>query len=153
MEDERFSLHDIAYDNVFVAGRKSTLHPIYCNFICHPVVLVGEALMNPIMVVVWLFKQMFSSNIIEKNLSKYSYFIILTCDAKSASRSTTIRYELVFKKRSRNLDFMVQSTMLWPKWNCHHDHDNHHYYSWSRSSLMCLLMVLVSHRASYCYWG
>jgi hypothetical protein len=85
MEGEWFFLHGMAYNNVFVAGRKSTLHPIYRKFICHLVDVVGEALINPIMVAVWLFKQMFSSNLIERNLSKYSYFIILTCDAKSAS--------------------------------------------------------------------
>jgi hypothetical protein len=50
MEGARFSLHGIAYGNVFIDGRKSTQHPIYPNFICHLVDLVGEASMNPIMV-------------------------------------------------------------------------------------------------------
>jgi hypothetical protein len=52
MESARFPLHSIAYDNVFLDGRKSTQHPIYRKLICHPVDLVGEALMNPIMVVI-----------------------------------------------------------------------------------------------------
>jgi hypothetical protein len=52
MEGERFPLHTIAYDNIFVDGRKSTQHPIYRKFICHPVDIVGEALMNPITVAV-----------------------------------------------------------------------------------------------------
>jgi hypothetical protein len=47
MEVERFALHGIARDNVCVDGRKSAQHPIYHNFICHQVVLVGEAPMNP----------------------------------------------------------------------------------------------------------
>jgi hypothetical protein len=47
MEGKRFSLHGIAYDNVFVDVRKSTQHPIYRNFICHQVDLVEEAPMNP----------------------------------------------------------------------------------------------------------
>jgi hypothetical protein len=68
MKGERFPLHGIAYDNVFVAGRKSTVHSIYRNLIFHLVVLVGEAFMNPIMVDMRLFKHMFSSNLIEKEL-------------------------------------------------------------------------------------
>jgi hypothetical protein len=52
MESERFPLHGIAYENVFVDGRKSKHYPIYRKFICHRVDLVGEAPMNPIMVVV-----------------------------------------------------------------------------------------------------
>jgi hypothetical protein len=68
MEGVWFSLHGTTYNNVFVAGRKSTLHPIYRNFICHLVVLVSEAPINPIMIAKWLLKQMFSSNLIEKNL-------------------------------------------------------------------------------------
>jgi hypothetical protein len=50
MEVERFSLHVIVYDNVFVDGRNSTQTPIYRNFVCHSVDLVGEAPMNSIMV-------------------------------------------------------------------------------------------------------
>jgi hypothetical protein len=46
-------------------------------------------------------------------LSINSFSIILTCDAKSTSSSTTIKYELVFEERSHNSDFMVQSTVLW----------------------------------------
>jgi hypothetical protein len=68
MEGERFALHGVAYDNVFVDGRKSAQHPVYRKFICHPVDLVGEAPMNPIMVVVRPFKQMFASNSIQKEL-------------------------------------------------------------------------------------
>jgi hypothetical protein len=102
MEGERFPLHGIAYDNVFEDGRKSTQHPIYRKFICHPVDLVCEALMNPIMVTVWLFKQMFASNSIERNLSINPYFIILACDAKSVSSLTTIKHELVFEECSHD---------------------------------------------------
>jgi hypothetical protein len=112
MEGERFPFHGIAYDNVFVDGRKSAQHPVYHKFICHPVDLVGEAPMNPIMVVVQPFKKMFASNSIEKNLSINSYFIILCCDAKSVSSSTTIKHELVFEERSHDLDFMVRSMVL-----------------------------------------
>jgi hypothetical protein len=52
MEGERFPLHSISYDNVFVEGRKSAQHPIYRKNICYPVDLVGEAPMNPIMAAV-----------------------------------------------------------------------------------------------------
>jgi hypothetical protein len=107
MEDERFPLHGIAYDNVFVDGGKSAQHLVYRKFICHPVDLVGEAPMNPIMVATRPFKQMFASNSIERNLSIDPYFIILACDAKSVSNSTTIKHELVFEERSHDLDFMV----------------------------------------------
>jgi hypothetical protein len=102
MKGERFLLHGIANEKVFVAGRKSTLHPIYRNFISHPVDLVGEALMNPIMVAVQLLRRCF-----ERNLSINPYFIILACDAKNASSSTTIKYELVFEEHSQNSDFTV----------------------------------------------
>jgi hypothetical protein len=37
----------IAYDKIFVDGRKWAQHPIYQNFICHPIVQVGKAPMNP----------------------------------------------------------------------------------------------------------
>jgi hypothetical protein len=56
MEDELFFLHGIAYDNVFVDERKSTRHPVYRKFISHPVDLVGEAPMNPIMFAVRPFR-------------------------------------------------------------------------------------------------
>jgi hypothetical protein len=104
------SFHSIfirTHDNVIVDGRKSTRHPVYRKFICHPVDLVGEAPMNPIMVAVQTFKQMFASNSIERNLSIDPYFIILACDAKSVSSSTTIKNELVFEECSHDLDFMV----------------------------------------------
>jgi hypothetical protein len=37
----------------------------------------------------------------------------MACDAKSALSSTTIKHELVFEERSHDLDFMVQSIVLW----------------------------------------
>jgi hypothetical protein len=67
MEGEWFALHGIAYDNVFVDGRRLAQHPIYRKFICHPVDLVGEAPMNPIMVVVRPIKKMFAFNSFEKD--------------------------------------------------------------------------------------
>jgi hypothetical protein len=58
--------------------------------------------MNPIMVAV-----MFSYNSIERNLCINPYFITLASDAKSASSSTTIKYELVFEELSHDSNFMV----------------------------------------------
>jgi hypothetical protein len=107
MKGERFPLHGIAHGNVFVDGRKSTQHPTYRKFIYHLVDLVGEALMNSIMVVIRPSKQMFASKSIERNLYINPYFIILSCDSKSASSSTTIKHELVFEERSHNFDFVV----------------------------------------------
>jgi hypothetical protein len=52
MEVEQFSLNGISYDNVFVDGRKSTHHPLYHKINYHLIDLVGEALMNPIMVAI-----------------------------------------------------------------------------------------------------
>jgi hypothetical protein len=52
-------------------------------------------------------KQMFSSKLIEKNLSIDPYFIIVACDAKSDSSSTIIKHELVFEEHSHDSDFMV----------------------------------------------
>jgi hypothetical protein len=81
MEGEGFSLHGIAHDNVIVDGRKSTRHSVYHKFICHPLDLVGEAFMNPIMVAKRISEEMFSSNLIERNLSINPYLIIQACDA------------------------------------------------------------------------
>jgi hypothetical protein len=50
---------------------------------------------------------MFASNSIERNLSIDPYFIILACDAKSVSNSTTNKHELVFEERSHDSDFVV----------------------------------------------
>jgi hypothetical protein len=55
--------------------------------------------------------KMFSSNSIERNLSIDAYFIILACDAESASSSTTIKHELVFEECSHDSDFVVWSTV------------------------------------------
>jgi hypothetical protein len=68
--------------------------------------------MNPIMVAKRLSEQMFSSNLIERNLSINPYFIILAYDAKNISSSTTIKHELVFEERSHDFDFMVRSMVL-----------------------------------------
>jgi hypothetical protein len=112
MEDELFFLHCIAYDNVFVDGRKSTRHPVYRKFICHPVDLVEWGTHESYHGCrTTLLKQMFSSNSVERNLSINPYFIILACDAKSASSLTTIKHELVFKECSHDSDFMVWSTV------------------------------------------
>jgi hypothetical protein len=56
-------------------------------------------------------KQMFSSNSIERNFSIDPYFIILACDAKSASSLTIMKHGLVFKECSPDSDFMVWSTV------------------------------------------
>jgi hypothetical protein len=45
------------------------------------------------------------------NLSINPYFIILACNAKSTSSSTTIKHELVFEEHSHYSDFVVWSTM------------------------------------------
>jgi hypothetical protein len=97
----------MAYDNVFVDGRKSTQHPVYHKFICHPVDLVGEAPMNHIMVAIQLLSRCSLPTQLKKNLSINPYFIILACDAKSASSSITIKHELVFEERSHDSDFVV----------------------------------------------
>jgi hypothetical protein len=137
MEGEWFSLYGMVYDNIFVAGRKSTLHPVYCKFICHPVDIVSEELMNPIMVVVWLFKQMFSSNSIKRNLSINSYFIIPTCDAKSASILTSMKYALVFEECSRF--FKLHGTK----------HDVLDLYR-IVSVIMIITIIILDHKFSWC---
>jgi hypothetical protein len=107
MEGEQFALHGISYDNVFVDGRNSTRQPIYRKFIRHLVDLVGETPMNPIMVVVRPLSRCSLPTQLKETLSINPYFIILACNAKSASSSTTIKHEFVSEECSHDPDFMV----------------------------------------------
>jgi hypothetical protein len=77
MGGERFALHGLSYDNVFVDGRKSTQQPIYRKFIHCLVDLVGEAPMNPTMVTVRALSRCSLPTQLNGTLSINPYFIIL----------------------------------------------------------------------------
>ena len=75
---ERFSLHHIAHDQIFVGRRKSTQHPIYREVICYLVVPLSHmASMHP-MHLPSDFLSIFSLPFFRRE-SGHLYFSILAC--------------------------------------------------------------------------